>query len=314
MLYAGLGLASLSIYSIVRLKTFPTRYLEGPIFRLVQPNFSQEEKQSKKKTEKNWNILIQLSETPGKQKVTHIIWSETAYPFFLSEQNLSDISPMIHAGAPVHFITGAMIACENESLNSIIYISPNKKGTRPLYHKQHLVPFGEYLPLKRFLKMVFPLQWLQWLSPFTRDMLEAEGDCVHQIPGLPPSIMRVCYEIIFPLQHPRPCADWILNVTNDAWFGYSPGPFQHLASTKFRAIEEGLPAVRVANTGVSAMFDGLGRVCGYLPLETRGFLDVQLPKPVPTSYRYLHGWIYFSLLVVGLLGSMWHSYRKKIRR
>lgn len=161
--------------------------------------------------------------------------------------------------------------------------------------------------------MVFPLQWLQWLSPFTRDILEAEGDCVHQIPGLPPSIMRICYEIIFPFQYPRPCADWILNVTNDAWFGYSPGPFQHLASTKFRAIEEGLPAVRVANTGVSAMFDGLGRVCGYLPLETRGFLDVQLPKPVSTSYRYLHAWIYFSLLVVGLLGSMWHSYRKKIR-
>lgn len=311
--YAGLGFVGLCIYSVVRFEQFPTQYLEGPILRLVQPNFSQKQKQSRQEIKQNWNTLIGLSEVPGKQKVTHVIWPETAFPFFISQDDLAEIPPIIHAGSPVHFVTGAIVASEKQSLNSIVYISPNKESARPLYHKQHLVPFGEYLPLKRFLKLILPLQWLRWLSPFTRDMLEAKGDCVHQIPGLPPSIMRVCYEIVFPLHHPRPCADWILNVTNDAWFGYSPGPFQHLASTQFRAIEEGLPVVRVANTGVSAVFDGLGRVCGYVPLETRGFLDVKLPKPIPVSYRYLHEWIYFGLLLLGVLISVGHSLRWKNR-
>ena len=320
-LYAGLGLVCLSTYSAVRLHHFPTEYIKGPVLRLVQPNFSQKIKQDQQATELNWNTLMHLSEAPGPQSVTHVIWPETAFPFYMADHQFAHIMPLIHAGFPVHLITGAMVAFKNESFNSIVYVSPNKEGARPVYHKQHLVPFGEYLPLKRFLKMVFPLKWLRWLSPFTRDMSEAtqdmseaDGMCVHCIPGLPPSVMRICYEIVFPVSYPRVCADWILNLTNDAWFGYSPGPFQHLASTQFRAIEEGIPAVRVANTGVSAVFDGLGRVCGYIPLETRGYLDIQLPKPIPVSYRFLHEWVYFGLLLSGLFLSVGHGYRRTILR
>ena len=309
LVYTGLGLASIATYSSIRLKKFPTQYLDGPVIRVVQPNFTQKEKQDKRQTEHNWNTLLRLSEAPGKRQVTHIIWPETAFPFYIPEHGLTKLQPLIHQGTPIHFITGALMRSEKESSNSIVYISPDQHNSRALYHKQFLVPFGEYLPLKNILKLFLPLRWLQWLSPFSRDIRPSNITAgVHHIPDLPPSIMRVCYEIVFPITYPRPKADWILNVTNDAWFGYSPGPFQHLVSSRFRAIEEGLPLVRAANTGISVVFDGLGRLCGHVPLEKRGYLDLLLPKPVPVSYRFVHEWIYFGALLIGLIASIGHSY------
>jgi apolipoprotein N-acyltransferase len=106
-------------------------------------------------------------------------------------------------------------------------------------------------------------------------------------PGLPPFSPLICYEVIFPgaVTDPRDRPDWLLNVTNDGWFGRSPGPYQHFASARFRAVEEGLPLARAANTGISAMVDPFGRVVASLPLGTEGALVVLLPTPLaPTLF------------------------------
>jgi apolipoprotein N-acyltransferase len=102
------------------------------------------------------------------------------------------------------------------------------------------------------------------------------------IPGAPPALPLVCYEIIFPgdVAPPGPRAGWIVNVTNDGWFGISTGPYQHLQQARVRAIEQGLPLARAANTGVSAVVDPVGRIVKSLPLGRAGVLDATLPRPV----------------------------------
>ncbi len=123
------------------------------------------------------------------------------------------------------------------------------------------------------------------------------------LPGLPPVGPLICYEVIFPgavtAAGDRP--DWLLNLTNDAWYGYSSGPYQHFAAARLRAVEEGLPLVRIANTGISAIIDPLGRIGGRLGLEETGIVDGPLPRPLagPTPYARLGDRIVL-LLVVGV--------------
>ena len=104
-------------------------------------------------------------------------------------------------------------------------------------------------------------------------------------PGAPGFLPLVCYEIIFPEAVPageRP--GWLVNLTNDGWFGASSGPYQHLQQARLRAIEQGLPLVRAANTGISAVVDPLGRITAALPLGTEGVLDARLPKAAPPTF------------------------------
>jgi apolipoprotein N-acyltransferase len=125
------------------------------------------------------------------------------------------------------------------------------------------------------------------------------------IPGGPPMLPLICYEVIFPGElvpaGERP--GWLLNVTNDGWFGMSSGPYQHLQLARLRAIEEGLPLVRAANTGISAVIDPVGRIVASLPLGSEGVLDAPLPRPVaPTLYARFGDRIAGVLLAIGLAG------------
>jgi apolipoprotein N-acyltransferase len=145
------------------------------------------------------------------------------------------------------------------------------------------VPFGEYVPFRGILP-------IDRVVPGSMDFSAGPGPATIAIPGLPPVAPLICYEIIFPgrVTDPTTRPGMILNLTNDSWFGYSAGPFQHFAAARLRAVEEGLPVVRVAGGGISGVIDPQGRVLVQLGLERVGVLDAELPKagsPTPFS-RY----------------------------
>jgi apolipoprotein N-acyltransferase len=152
-----------------------------------------------------------------------------------------------------------------------------------VYDKVHLVPFGEYLPFQTQMERL----GFQQLTKVAGGFIPGRQRRMISLPGAPPMLPLVCYEIIFPAEAvpvgERP--GWLVNLTNDGWFGQSPGPYQHLQQSRVRAIEQGLPLVRAANTGISAVVDPLGRMVRSLPLGTEGLVDSGLPQPLePTIY------------------------------
>jgi len=163
------------------------------------------------------------------------------------------------------------------------------------------VPFGEYLPFQDFLEGLGVMQMTGVRGGFT----EGTGPRLLEVPGAPPVGPFICYEIIFPDevagQNPRP--GWMLNVTNDAWFGSSAGPYQHFLQAQVRAVEQGLPVVRAANTGISAVIDPWGRVLYKISTGKRGLIDAKLPKVGPaTTYVALGRCLELLVLAFGIFG------------
>jgi len=165
------------------------------------------------------------------------------------------------------------------------------------YDKVDLVPFGEYLPAQDFLESLGLRQLTRLAGGFTAGTQRRPL----AIPGAPPAIPSICYEIIFPAnaaygaEAVEPA--WILNVTNDAWFGVSPGPYQHLHQARLRAIEQGLPVIRAANTGISAVIDPYGRIVGKVNLNVADVIDSTLPrKNAKTLYAQIMN--YCQLVIV----------------
>jgi apolipoprotein N-acyltransferase len=142
------------------------------------------------------------------------------------------------------------------------------------YDKHQLVPFGEFVPLRSVLP-------LNKITPGDTDFSRGPGPRTITLAGIPPFSPQVCYEGIFAglAVDARARPEWMLNVTNDAWYGMTAGPHQHFEMTRMRAIEQGLPMVRVANNGITAIVDGRGRVLQSLPLGARGVIDAKLPAP-----------------------------------
>jgi apolipoprotein N-acyltransferase len=183
--------------------------------------------------------------------------------------------------------------------NSLFAIDA-KGEIRARYDKVNLVPFGEFTPFRPVLGRL----GFGKLVESTLDFTPGPGRTTVSLPGLPPFSPLICYEAVFPNEaaptSPRPA--WLLNITNDAWFGISSGPYQHLAMARMRAVEEGLPLVRAANTGVSVVTDPYGRVLHRLGLGEQGVLDARLPEPLPgASPERRLGWPLLAGLIVVLL-------------
>ncbi len=237
--------------------------------------------------------------------VTHLIWPESAFPFFLIREPdaLAAIAGMLPPGTTL--ITGAARPADHQSgrdwraYNSV-YVIDHSGSIQATYDKMHLVPFGEYLPFEHLLVWT----GLTQLTSVPGGFLPGEQRHRMKVPGAPDMLPLVCYEAIFPgeavPEGERP--GWVLNVTNDAWFGISAGPYQHFQQARVRAIEEGLPLIRAANSGISAVIDPVGRVIASLPLGQDGLLDSALPRPARITIYARTGDLAFLMTVVGTLG------------
>jgi apolipoprotein N-acyltransferase len=180
-------------------------------------------------------------------------------------------------------------------------VTPDAKITATS-DKFHLVPFGEYVPFRKYVNFAK-------LTAGRTDFSSGPGQQSVPVPGAPPVSPLICYEAIFsgaaipPHKVGQSRPGWILNITNDAWFGTSSGPYQHLAATRLRAVEEGMPLVRVANTGISAVVDGYKRILKKTRLNERTFLDSPLPVALSsnTLFSRIGGWGLLALLLGFLL-------------
>lgn len=296
---ALVALAAMAAFGAWRIPSKPLASVNDVRLRIMQPNLPQDAKFNPNNRSAIMRRYLTLSASPGRdgrgpEGATHIIWPESAFPFLLHRDpaSLAQIAALLGPGSVL--ITGAARMDEplpgeavGKFFNAIQVI--DEKGTiLGNYDKVHLVPFGEYVPklLDSLIRAVGLRQFVHIPGGFepseTRETLT--------VPGLPPVAATICYEAIFPGEllpdGPRP--NLILNVTNDAWFGQTPGPYQHFAQARLRAVEEGLPLVRAANTGISAVVDPYGRIVDSLPLGVEGVLDTSLPVATSvTSYNQI---------------------------
>lgn len=288
-----------------RLASASDAMAEGVRLRLVQPNIAQRDKWRRQLRPRHIQILLSLSRAGSGQgstgeKPTHIIWPETAVPLFL--ESGSPAARAIAAAIPDGgaLLTGAPRyigrAAGGPFLWNSVHIIDADAAFSGTYDKHHLVPFGEYVPLKAYLP----------ITKFTAgrtDFSAGPGAVSLSVPGAPRVSPLICFEAMFPGRVVAPGQErpgWLLNVTNDAWFGNSPGPYQHFAGVRLRAAEEGIPLVRVANTGISAVIDAYGRVLVQSRLGERIALNSALPTTLSSKTIYsLIGNI--SLLILILL-------------
>jgi apolipoprotein N-acyltransferase len=256
----------------------------GVRLRIVQANIDPGKKGDDSLSDSIVRDYIKLTRNEtGLDSVTHVVWPETAtpYPFDRYQQALADATPRNGL-----LVSGAVRAQLHEGLppdvwNSLVAVGPDGTivGT---YDKFHLVPFGEYVPLHDVLPFISKF------TPGILDFTAGPGPRTLRLPGLPPVGPLICYEIIFPGQvvdaEDRPA--WILNLTNDGWYGISSGPYQHFVSARLRAVEEGVPVVRAANTGISGVIDAYGRVLSQTALGETEVLDADLPRPLADLTPY----------------------------
>ncbi len=296
LLAAGFALALL-FAGHGRLEHAHDDHVEGVKLRLVQPAIPQTLKWDPEYQMEGLQKLASLSVSTGKEEITHIIWPESAMPFpFRSgdiwAERLAELVPPNGALLTgVTRISGSNEDATLEIFNSIQAVTAQGKVVMA-YDKAKLVPFGEFVPLRDVLP-------IEKITPGTMDFSRGKQGQSFAPAGLPAFRPLVCYESIFPELSARAYPSWLLNVTNDAWFGDSTGPRQHAEMARARAVEQGVPLVRVANTGISMVVDGYGRVRQELDLGLTGVIDAPLPKPAtyPTYYA-LWGTYYYGILAL----------------
>jgi apolipoprotein N-acyltransferase len=289
---ALLLLCAMGIFGAVRLTLLPTIMTKVKL-RIMQPNLQQDVRfnySAKADVMQKYLTLSDRASGPqstGVRDAQILIWPESAFPFFLTREAdaMAQIADLLPKGTVL--ITGSVRAPDvppgariTRAYNSI-YIIDHDGGVLSVYDKLHLVPFGEYLPFQDLMEKLGFVQ----LTKVQGGFIPGTRRRALEIPNAPRALPLICYEAIFPgnvaARDDRP--GWIVNLTNDGWFGISTGPYQHLQQARLRAIEEGLPVVRAANTGISAVIDPEGRIVARLGLGIEGVLDASLPTAIPPT-------------------------------
>ena len=291
----------------------------GVTLRIVQPDIAQDEKWREDNARSIFDRLIALSVAPSPARpdgiagVTHVIWPESAVPFLIDESVVAKQELSRILGGRTALITGAVrrdVAVTDADGEPAVYNSvitfDGRAEVVSRYDKWRLVPGGEFLPFEWLLR---PLGFRKVVT-VPGSFHAGRGPVIQNVPGAPPAGMLVCYEAIFPngLVAPDSRPAWLVNVTNDGWFGRSTGPYQHLAQARLRAIEQGLPLARAANTGISAVIDPYGRFSATLALGTSGVIDAQLPQAIPlTVYGRFGDWALCAMVLATLLAAQMAS-------
>lgn len=291
---AALGLLiAMGVYGVVRLSLHPTEFVDKVKLRIMQPNLQQDVKfnySAKAAVMQKYLSLSDRSTGPqstGVRDATILIWPESAFPFFLAREAdaMAQIADLLPKGTIL--ITGSVRAPDlppgtriTRAYNSI-YVIDHDGSILSIYDKLHLVPFGEFLPFQSLMEKLGFVQ----LTKVQGGFIPGTRRKTIALPNAPRVLPLICYEAIFPgdieTRGDRP--GWIVNLTNDGWFGISTGPHQHLQQARLRAIEEGLPLVRAANTGISVVVDSVGRIVAQLDLGLEGVLDSRLPSAIPPT-------------------------------
>lgn len=320
LIFGLIILAAFAGYGAARLVTHPTTYVKGVALRIMQPNLQQDVKFNYAAKDQVMARYLRLSDratgpqSKGVRDATHLIWPESAFPFFLTREPdaLAQIAALL---APsTELIVGAVRAAPaaegarvTRAYNSV-YVIAGDGSIRGIYDKVHLVPFGEYLPFQSFLEKL----GLRQLTKQVGGFLSGDRRRAMDVAGAPKMLPLICYEAIFPgaavPRGERP--GWLVNITNDGWFGISSGPYQHFQQARVLAIAEGLPLVRAANTGISAVIDPVGRVINQLPLGVEGVLD----SPLPTALEgTAHTKVGDYVLILFLIASAIMVGRRRLR-
>ncbi len=308
---AILLLAIMGAFGAVRLSLHPTVTNADIRLRIMQPNLEQDAKFNYAAKAAVMSRYLTLSDraagpqSSGVRDANILIWPESAFPFFLTREAdaMAQIADLLPKGTIL--ITGSVRAPDlppgtrvTRAYNSI-YVIDHDGSVLSVYDKLHLVPFGEFLPFQDWMERL----GLEQLTRVQGGFIPGAIRHTLAIPNAPRALPLICYEAIFPsdafMRGDR--AGWIVNLTNDGWFGISTGPYQHLAQARIRAIEQGLPLVRAANSGISAVIDPLGRIVARLGLGLEGVLDSTLPSAIaPTLYARV-GDIPAAVMVAGAL-------------
>ncbi len=308
-------------YGVFRISTSEATFVSGVSLRIVQPNIKQSEKWKPENASKIFSRYLELSDiatspqTMGISDATHIIWPESALPFLLEERQdaLSAIAALLPDTATL--ITGAIrrtrAADQKSKYYNSVFTLNGKGNITGRYDKFHLVPFGESLPFEEWLSKLGIRKFVTLPGTFA----SGPGPVSMAVNGAPAMSPLICYEAIFP---GRVTADdsrpgWIVNVTNDGWFGNTAGPYQHLQQVRIRAIEEGLPVIRAANTGISAIIDPYGRILQQLALNRSGVIDGALPSALePTFFsKWGNNTFFLMILILFLSRFAWQWLKKR---
>lgn len=284
-------IAGAALWGGHRLSVTPLETVPGVALRVMQPNLSQDKKFAYDRRQQILEDYLALSARKseayprGLADVTVLIWPESAFPFVYEREPWAAEAIATVLPSNVTLVTGAVRydfppPGQRSPFFNSVRVMDHRGRVLENTDKVHLVPFGEYLPFQPELEAL----GIEQLTRVRGGFSSGAALSALRIPGLPLASPLVCYEIIFPgkvvPEGPRPA--WLLNLTNDAWFGLTPGPYQHFAQARMRAVEEGLPLVRAANTGISAIVDPVGRIVASRDLGHEGLVDGPLPKSLET--------------------------------
>ncbi|WP_230957213.1 apolipoprotein N-acyltransferase [Ehrlichia ruminantium] len=308
-------LVSMYVYGSNRLSNQEHKYHDDITLRIVQGNVDHRWDENEDQEYNTFQTYLGLTSKYGLNSRTHIIWSEGSFPL-LTDKNSYTIKNNIKFTIPKFLIAGGTRYDEkSQKFHNTLFAIDGNGRIIDYYDKYHLVPFGEFIP--SILSSIVPRSIV---AGFNYSPGERKEKLIPLHNSKVPFVPSICYETIFSHEIRDKCISgkWIINLTNDGWFGISSQPYQHLEMSRMRSIENGLPTIRAANTGISAVIDSYGIIVHSLPIITEGVIDSYLPYHINSGTFYSKYTSKFITPVVGLIilvlllfKIIFHRYRTK---